>query len=343
MKQRGVIMQKNIILKLLAMLCCISACAYSAAAQTLQPSANIAVPATVIASEDVSGIALLGDSLLLVADETSDHDENVLQVLNAKHELTATIPLLVGDEVDLEALAVEGHTVYAIGSHSSKRKRIKAHKSYKKNLKSYRDDAIKDEAGRDFVFRLRLDAQGKVVDQAQASLRDVIQNSPVLSTFSRIPSKENGVDVEGLAVRDGLLYAGFRGPVFRGNRVPVLRFNFDHPAQGAQLLFVTLDGRGIRGMTEVSDGFLLLAGPVGDGDGSYCIYHWDGNDTTPGHKRHGAALGQVQRLAELVVPAGQKAEGISVITESPRGYQLLIAYDNAKQRDRVIQRFKFTR
>ncbi|MDQ6978797.1 MAG: DUF3616 domain-containing protein [Mariprofundaceae bacterium] len=336
-------MQKPIILHTLGVLCCIGTFTCSATAQELHASANITLPATVIASEDVSGIARLGSSLLVVSDEASEHNENVLQVLNAKHELTATIPLLTGDEVDLEGLAVEGRTVYAIGSHSSKRKRIKADKSYRKNLKSYRDDAIKDEAGRDFVFRVRFDKHGAVVNTAQISLHDVIQNSPVLTTFSRIPSKENGVDIEGLAVRDGWLYAGFRGPVFRGNRVPVLRFNFDHPTQDAQLLFVTLGGRGIRGITEVSDGFLLLAGPVGDGDGSYRIYHWDGNDTTPGKKRHGMPWGQVQLLGELVVPVGQKAEGVTLMQESPQTYQLLIAYDNAKQRDRIVQRFDVRR
>jgi len=336
-------MQKPITLHILSVLCCISMFTCSATAQELRPSANIALPATVIASEDVSGIARLGSSLLVVADETSENNENVLQVLNEKHEVTATIPLLTGDEVDLEGLAVEGNTVYAIGSHSSKRKRIKEDKSYRKNLKSFRDDAIKDEAGRDYVFRVRLDAQGAVVNKALINLHDLIENNPVLTTFSSIPSKENGVDIEGLAVRDGWLYAGFRGPVLRGNWVPVLRFNFDHPAQDAQLLFVTLGGRGIRGITEVSDGFLLLAGPVGDGDGSYRIYHWDGHDTTPGKKRKGVPLGQVKLLGELVVPAGQKAEGITLMQESTQTYQLLIAYDNAKQRDRIVQRFDVRR
>jgi hypothetical protein len=48
-------------------------------------------------------------------------------------------------------------------------------------------------------------------------------------------------------------------------------------------------------------------------------------------------------LGELVVPAGQKAEGVTVMQESPQAYQLLIAYDAAKKRDRIIQRFNVQR
>ncbi|WP_457090403.1 DUF3616 domain-containing protein [Microvirga sp. P5_D2] len=40
-------------------------------------------------------------------------------------------------------------------------------------------------------------------------------NRPFLS----IPSKENGFDVEGLAVREGRISPGLRGPVLRGHAV----------------------------------------------------------------------------------------------------------------------------
>ena len=40
----------------------------------------------------------------------------------------------------------------------------------------------------------------------------MIAKSDVLAPFTRLPAKENGVDIEGIAVRDDLLYVGFRGP-----------------------------------------------------------------------------------------------------------------------------------
>ena len=96
-------------------------------------------------------------------------------------------------------------------------------------------------------------------------------------------SKENGVHIEGIAVKGGVLYLGFRDPVFRDTYVPVMTRKFDDPADTHDLLFVRLGGRGLRSLACVSDGFLNIAGPVGDGPGSYQLYHWDtapANDET---------------------------------------------------------------
>ncbi len=48
--------------------------------------------------------------------------------------------------------------------------------------------------------------------------------------------------------------------------------------------YLTLGGRGIRGMSEMAkkeDGYLVLAGPVGDEPTPYMLYHWNGEDTVP--------------------------------------------------------------
>src|SRR5262245_60839271 len=76
--------------------------------------------------------------------------------------------------------------------------------------------------------------------------------------------------------------AGFRGPVLRENYTPVLRFTFAVPVIESDLLYVNLGGRGIRDLTRARGGLLVLAGPVGDGPGSYQLYFWDGKDCLPG-------------------------------------------------------------
>src|SRR6266508_350209 len=78
---------------------------------------------------------------------------------------------------------------------------------------------------------------------------------------SRVASKENRVDIEGLAVKDGRLYFGFRGPVLRDGWVPILVTAWDD-VDAAEVRYVQLDGRGIRDIAVVDDGFLILAGPV---------------------------------------------------------------------------------
>ena len=108
------------------------------------------------------------------------------------------------------------------------------------------------------------------------------------SAFAGLPSKENGVDIEGLAAKDGALYLGFRGPVLRENFVPIARVDpsgSDEP----ELLFVKLGGRGVRDIAATTDGFLILAGPNGDQDWSFELFHWDGRDMVTGSTGRRAA------------------------------------------------------
>lgn len=54
------------------------------------------------------------------------------------------------------------------------------------------------------------------------------------------------MDIEGLAVRDGYLYVGFRGPILRENWVPVLKCQFATPITEAELMYVNLNRQGFR-------------------------------------------------------------------------------------------------
>src|SRR4030095_15559862 len=116
----------------------------------------------------------------------------------------------------------------------------------------------------------------------RASLRGFLDTTEPFKSFGAIASKENGVDAEGLAVRDQRLYIGFRGPVLRGNFTPILRCRFGSPIGEPEVLFVNLGGCGVRDLARVDGGLLILAGPVGDGLGSYQLYLWDGRDGVPG-------------------------------------------------------------
>ena len=112
------------------------------------------------------------------------------------------------------------------------------------------------------------------------SLRPILERDPVLGPFTRIPGKENGVNLEGIAVHDSKLYVGFRSPVLREGYVPVMVFSFDEPEKYA-LRYVQLGGRGIRSMARVEGGFLLLARSAQSGGRRYGVYLWDGSDQVP--------------------------------------------------------------
>ena len=305
------------------------------------------------AAKDLSAIGRVGATLLVGADEGTgpDGDINIIQVLSRQADdqyvVSNDIVVFTGDkengrELDIEGIAVEGEYIYVVGSHSSKRKRVKADKSYKKNRKTFNHKNIEDESNRDWLYRLKVNAQMQLTENKAITLREIIQKNKVLKTFSQIPDKENGIDIEGIAVVDDWIYVGFRGPVFRNNYVPVLKLKFDDAENSASLLWVNFGGGGIRDMAKVDDGFLIISGPVGDEPGAYSVHHWDGRDMIPGKKREQAEIGRMIKLGEIDSPEGGKAEGILVLEETDIGsYKFMVIFDGVKNGSPML--FKFSK
>lgn len=285
-------------------------------------------------SINISGLDGAGDLLLMVADEGED-----CRVLKRNGERSYAaldkIDLDAGGEVDLEAAAWGGQYVYILGSHSRKRKTVKDDKTAAQNRE--RLYTTETEPTRDHLYRLELGEDGALLAAKSVSLRGIFDGDTLLESFQIIPSKENGIDLEGLAV-DGeeRLFVGFRGPVLRENYVPILVLktgsSFEQQDLSYEILFVNLGGWGIRGMESTGDGFLILAGPVGDGPASYRLYFWDGQSCVPG-KDAPNALEHVRAICEIPAPTFEgdqtKAEAIHLIEESAEEYRFLIAYDSA--------------
>ena len=318
------------------------------ASEPLQP-VEVVELGEIKAREDVSSIAKVGDFLVIGADEGvgPKKNENIIQILREveddRYEVLHDILLFKGKkedgkEMDIEGLAVEGDTVFVVGSHSAVRSRVKDDKSNKKNRNTFRDKKIEQPETRDWLYRLVLDAQGQELEKYKISLRDLIDDDAVLKTFSAIPSKENGIDIEGIAVRDGWLYLGFRGPMFRANYVPIMRLRFDDPEETYELSYVNLAGLGVRSIASVSDGFLIVAGPVGDGPGAYQLFHWDGKDMVPGADLDPAEVGRVNLLGEIEPPGDGKAEGVVILEESAQAYDLIVVFDGIEKP--LAQRFQ---
>lgn len=286
----------------------------------------MAFTGTISEHEDLSAGALMGDLLLLAPDEGTRIEVMVPSgdgLFTKSHHLELDED--ASGELDLEALAVEGDTVWALGSHSRRRRTVDPRRGRKKNRKRLRK--IDEESARAALFRFRLDPRsGELAgDIDRLDLRKLFEEEPILKPFLDIPSKENGIDLEGLAVRAGRLYLGFRGPVLRGNWLPVIVLDFDKPKK-YKLRFIQLGGRGIRSLEAVRDGLLAIAGPVGDGDASYQLYFWDGEDTMPDH---GVSEGRLQLLTELQTPPAAKAEGLLVLGEDDTSWELMVIFDSA--------------
>ena len=275
---------------------------------------------------NISALAIVGGRLVIGSDETSfvqvlkkssngyaaPSDEGILPIISPDSEFTNA------EEVDIEGIAAETNTVFVIGSHARVRAGVDARKeSYKDNRTNLDDPPSRFEktkafGARNIIAKFEIDSSGVARNLKNSSLKGVLDATYPFKLFRDIPSKENGIDIEGLAVRNGKLYAGFRGPVLRGSFVPILEFEFSNPVAHNRVLYVKLQGRGVRDMVAVKNGFLILAGPVGDGVQSYQIYLWNGEDVVCGKDRPDAAK-NIVLLGEVPnVPAGAKPEGITI-------------------------------
>jgi hypothetical protein len=246
--------------------------------------------------KDLSAVARVGDSLFLACDETASIER--LRRLedgsfgdHRHYTLNDFVDLPAGaeGEMDIEGLCVEGGFLWIVGSHSLKRCKPKLDESDA-------DDALKNmesverEPNRYFLGRVPLveEAPGLFIPakseeerhaawvrfgKKRSALTRWLADDPHLSQFLKIPSKENGFDVEGLAVRGSRIWLGLRGPVLRGHAV-VLDLDIKEQAPG-RLKARRIDGGqryrkhlldtrglGIRDMRFDGDDLLLLVGPT---------------------------------------------------------------------------------
>jgi hypothetical protein len=126
-------------------------------------------------------------------------------------------------------------------------------------------------------------------------------------------------EVEGVAVKNGVMYFGFRGPPINGQSLilsATVQSVFGTGPLNSTVHRVALgDAIGIRDMARVADGILILAGPVADQPAAPTLFHW--NEQT----------NQLRNLGVLVQPANRKAEALIVLTENLEFYNILVMYD----------------
>jgi hypothetical protein len=131
------------------------------------------------------------------------------------------------------------------------------------------------------------------------ALSQFLATDPLIAPFLKIPSKENGLDIEGIAARGERLLVGLRGPVLRGIAM-VLDLHLDGIEQvGSSTLtlaaqrfrYLQLKGLAVRDLAIVpgSDDVLVLAGPTMTVAGPCYLYRWR-NALRPQGTRNGAGI-----------------------------------------------------
>jgi hypothetical protein len=166
--------------------------------------------------------------------------------------------------------------------------------------------------------------------------------------FLDLPGKDNGFNVEGLAVAGERLVLGLRGPVLDGWGAVLVVEPHDGDAPGALALrrigrrgrryvkhFLDLRGLGVRELHAHGDDLYVLAAPTMTLDGRATVLRWRGGC----HAKRDSVIdrGDLEPVFDLPYGRGddelvEHPEGLAVATiDGRRG--LLVVYD-APARDR---------
>ena len=250
------------------------------------------------AGKDISGAACGPERCIVVNDET--HYVQEFELKKTRIKPGERINLLEKDnEIDAEAIAYADGSFYVAGSHGLSRKKAR-----------FLPAPF-------MVFRIKGD---EIIRTTR--LREAIRRAPALSRYAEQPLGKNGANIEGLAAQGDRLFFGFRGPSVDGEAY-VLETSatalFSDAPLDTTLHVLPLGQRiGIRDMAAVSDGILILTGPVNTLPRRYTLDLWH---------PEGENLAQ---LAELPLSVNSKPEGVLVMGESDGAYSVLIFHDGAQ-------------
>lgn len=284
----------------------------------------------------------------------------------ALHDLL-TLPLPPRDvdgerinEADIEGLACDGNYLWVTGSHSLRRKRPQADDGVRRTQK--RLASVSADGNRYLLARIPVvhdgshpglarQAEHKGRRRTAALLRGdehgneltaLLREDEHVGPFLAIPGKDNGFDIEGIALAGRHVLLGLRGPVLRGwaaivEVAPVedeeagwLRLApLDEEGSRYRKHFLDLDGLGIRDLCVQGKDLLILAGPTMDLDGPVRLYRWRRGARPDGPQV--APSSALERVLEL--PFGQGVdhpEGISLFSsQDGREEGLLVVHDAA--------------
>jgi hypothetical protein len=263
--------------------------------------------------ENLSGAAFVGEFLWVASDEACGVErlERLAPVGDESLRFGAPTNFPLADlldlpgeadaEADLEGLAVHDGYLWVVGSHGLKRKNAKTGRDNASNAKQLTQ--LKLDANRRLLARLPLDeddagrptlsrqtADGRRAarlrgDATANELTRLLADDPHFGAFLSIPGKDNGFDIEGLAVFGNRLLLGLRGPVLRGwagmleiaveaDGRDLTLAPLDNRGTKLRKHFLDLDGLGVRDLHVDGTDLYVLAGPTMALDGEVRLYRW---------------------------------------------------------------------
>lgn len=268
------------------------------------------------------------------------------------------------EEIDVEGLDYADGYLWVVGSHSLKRAKPtlkEGAKAARKQLAKVSGDGnryllaripvVAADGGYGPVKEDPLPGKARVAAQLHGDakgneLTAALADDPHLGMFLPIPGKDNGFDIEGLAVAGKRLFIGLRGPVLRGWAV-ILEVEPDADKDQPSILrlapigpkqrlyrkhFLQLGGLGIRDICVQGADLLILGGPSMALDGPVSVFRWAGGAAPEDE----CVLGAKDLPRVLDLPYGQgedHAEGMTLFApDGGPARSLLVVYDSAAER-----------
>jgi hypothetical protein len=317
--------------------------------------------------DGLSAVVRIGDYLWLAGDETANLERVTLKQedLYAEHDSFPIAKYLnlpeIDTEIDIEGLDYQGHYLWFTGSHSLKRKRVRPEEADQlKEIK--RLTKVEKEANRYVLGRIplvknldtgvlelrktcpnpdhpqRLLTAGMIpLTEKGNELYDILQKDDHLKDFFAIPGKDNGFDIEGLAVYNDRVFLGLRGPVLRGWAM-ILEIEFELDSDSKLKIrkkddkkyrkhFIQLGGMGVRELCVYGNDLLVLAGATMDLSATIAVFRWKNAFTHDENELVKAS--EVEKLFEVPHGFGEnagkdKAEGMTLLNKN----ELLIVFDS---------------
>jgi hypothetical protein len=327
----------------------------------------------------VSGLSALvqvGDHLLTASDETASVERLTPRRAGPRGPLTYgdherfSIYRYIGrgfgaaTEADIEGLAFDGRYVWVVGSHSLVRPQPKRGAPTARQLHQLQQ--VDGRLGRALLARIPVDERSGALRRSIGSgegarraaslplsrtgtaLTRALARDPLLGPFLALPSKDNGFDIEGIALLGERIYLGLRGPVLGGwalileIRVAETapgRLRLQPVPSGARYLkhLLHLAGLGVRDLCVDGSDLLVLAGPTMKLDGPASVYRW------PDFARHRRDSVTFEHELDLLLrlPVGDRSdhpEGMTLIRTGARRRALLIVFEKTSKERRLGRR-----
>lgn len=337
-------------------------------------------PLDVKIRSDISSIVRTGKNIWVAFDESlglerlelvkfGDSEESYRK--HAHFPLEDFIDLKDDSEVDIEGLAYDNYYLWLTGSQSKKRNDVDKEDDLEEQIEELAElkydynrytlaripcvpnketgewelhKEIKHPENEEIMLRAAKLKGGKKHTQLSKKLG----KDKHFKEFMDLPCKENGFDIEGMAVNGERIFLGMRGPVLRG-WATVVEIAVKETKKGKLKLkkigqevdgkkmkyrkhFLDIKGMGIRELCLQTDDLLILGGPTMDLDGTISLYRIKNGLEDADHSINP----EVERLFDVakgseIEKGKDKAEGITPMENG----DLLIVYD-APVDDRLI-------